>query len=200
MDNYTYGLEGKLYINLTNRCSNRCTFCVRNGLGDFNGYDLFLSREPSADEVLAAIDNPQNYREIVFCGYGEPSYRLDVLISVANVLKKHGVPLRLNTNGQAELILGREVADELSACIDTVSISLNATNAEAYQSLCNSEFGDRAFPAVLKFARSCKNAGMEVFLSVVDILSDEEIAEAKNIAEACGVEFKVRKLIAPANI
>ena len=142
-----YELDGALYLNLTNACPNRCTFCVRNFAPGVGGYDLWLGREPPAEQVLAAVGDPSRYREIVFCGYGEPTCRLDVSWQVARALKGRGVPLRLNTNGLGNLINGRDILPDLAGLLDVVSVSLNAANAADYDRLCHSRYGEAAFPA-----------------------------------------------------
>jgi len=168
---------------------------VRNSGEFFCGYNLKLEYEPTADMVLADIKNLKAHNEIVFCGYGEPTYRFDTLVEIAKKLKPFGIPLRLNTNGQAELILGRDVSKELAELIDTISISLNAAGAEKYQKMCQSQFGEKAFAAIIEFAKKCKNAGANVVFSVVDVLSDDELSDAKKIAEEYGADFRIRSLI-----
>ena len=143
----TYELHNSLYVNLTNRCSNACTFCVRTKHDNVNGEDdLWLEREPTLDEIKADFEKRDldKYDAVVFCGFGEPTERFDDLIAVAKWLKsKHpGLSIRINTNGQANLICGRDVTPEMEGVIDCVSISLNAENAEKYQSLCRSRFGE----------------------------------------------------------
>ncbi|MCL2630110.1 MAG: TatD family nuclease-associated radical SAM protein [Firmicutes bacterium] len=195
MNTFVYKLSTSLYINLTNRCSNDCVFCVRNLSDSLGGYDLRLSREPLASEVLNLIEKERDYSEVVFCGYGEPTCCFDTLIVIASALKAQGVKTRLNTNGQANLILKRNVAKELASVIDIISISLNAVSAEKYQEVCKSEFGKDAFGALLSFAKECAEAGAKVILSAVDILSEEEILSAKEIAKTAGAEFRLRALI-----
>ena len=125
-----YTIRNSLYINLTNRCSNACSFCMRETYPIVKGHHLGLKREPTADEVLKAIGDPSGYDEVVFCGYGEPTERLDVLITVARYLKSKGKRIRLDTNGHGDLINGRSIISELKGLIDTICISLNAETAE----------------------------------------------------------------------
>ena len=113
MDVYCYELDGNLYINLTNRCSNDCRFCVRAVNPNYYGNDLWLSKEPTAEEVIAALPD-KNYNEVVFCGYGEPTFRIKELVEIGKELKKRGYIVRLNTNGQGNLINGRNIVDELA--------------------------------------------------------------------------------------
>lgn len=193
-----YVLEQSLYINLTNRCSNRCTFCVRDkdcGIGDVN---LWLDKEPTLEEVIADIDkfNPDHFKEVVFCGYGEPTMRLDVLLSAAKHIKEnYHVPVRINTNGQADLMYPEAVPPKLSGLIDVVSISLNAKNAEEYQAICQSVYGEESFDALIKFAKDCTEFVPEVIMSVVDVLPQEDIEACRKIAEKAGARLRVRELI-----
>ncbi len=197
----TYEYFDSLYVNLTNRCSNACSFCVRTKHDTVNGKDnLWLDHEPTLEEIKADFmkRNLENYREVVFCGYGEPTMRFHDMIAIATWLKEQypSLPIRLNTNGQANLICGEDVTASMEGCIDSVSISLNAENAEKYQKLCNSEFGgDAAFHAVIQFGKLAKRYVPEVIFSVVDVMTEQEIAACRNIAEECGVKFRVRALI-----
>ena len=192
---FTYQLGDSLYINLTNRCTNDCDFCVRhqpNGIGD---YDLWLTREPEAAEVIALIPDPTQYRQIVFCGYGEPMIRLDALKEIAAYVKEKGGQVRINTNGQANLIHGRDVTGELAGLVDEMNISLNASDAEKYQAMCHSEFGEAAFEGLLDFAARAAKVVPKVVLSVVDVIGEEEIARCRKAAERIGVPLRVRAMI-----
>lgn len=196
----TYELGSSLYVNITNRCSNACAFCVRNKHDTVNGTDnLWLDREPSVDEIKAVFEkrDVSAYDAVVFCGYGEPMMRADVVIEVAKWLKEKysGVKIRINTNGQANMICGEDITPRFEGIIDCVSISLNAENAEKYQKLCKSEYGEAAYDGLLEFARLAKRYVPEVVLSVVDIMKSEEIEQCRKIAENCGVKFRVREFI-----
>lgn len=197
----TYEFSDSLYVNMTNRCSNACTFCLRNNHDDVNGVDnLWLTREPTLEEIKEDFlkRDLTKYRAVVFCGYGEPTERFDDLIAVARWLKQISpdTPIRLNTNGQANLIMGRDVTPEMQGCIDTVSISLNAENAEKYQAVCRSRFGgEAAFEGLKQFAVRAKQYVGEVIFSVVDLMTPEEIDRCRKIAEDCGVKFRVREYI-----
>ncbi len=197
----TYELENALYINMTNRCSNDCTFCVRNNHDTINGVDnLWLDSEPTVEEVKADFKKRDmtKYSSIVFCGYGEPLMRFDDCMEVARWLKKEypTLPIRINTNGQANLVEKRDVTPEFDGIIDSISISLNASNAKRYQELCQSVFGEAAFEGLQDFARLSKRYVPKVTLSIVDHdISKEEIQQCREIAEECGVEFRVRAYI-----
>ncbi|MBQ8371514.1 MAG: radical SAM protein [Clostridia bacterium] len=199
----TYEVDGALYVNITNRCSNRCEFCIRNNDDGAYGSDsLWLEREPTAEEVLASIlsRDLDTYRELVFCGYGEPSYRLADCRRIALAVKeKHpAMPVRINTNGQSDLILGENTAPMYEGAFDTVSVSLNTPSAEKYAQICHPVYGLDAFDAMLAFTKNVKNYVHNVVLSVVrESLSEEELAECLRIAEECGVELRVRTYIPP---
>jgi Pyruvate-formate lyase-activating enzyme len=194
-----YEVGNALYLNITNRCTNNCSFCVRykpQGAGVLSEMNLWLEREPSVDEVIKDIQKRaiSKYKELVFCGYGEPMVRTDDIIEICRNLKeKYSIPIRINTNGQANLIYGRDIAPRLEGLIDSVSISLNAKNKENYQSVCQSIFGDAAFDAVLDFAARCKKYVPKVTLSVVDFIPGEDIQICREIAQNIGVEFRVRQ-------
>jgi TatD DNase family protein len=190
---------GSLYLNVTNRCSNDCGFCVRQGPGfSLAGFDMRLAREPSAAEVLEAIEEAAAERaapfhEVVFCGFGEPTYRLDLISEVGRALREQHQWVRLNTNGQAALIAGRDPLPDLEGAVDCVSISMNAPDALTYEALCRPTFGQAAYPAVRAFAEACVGRFPEVVLTVVGFtLSDEDIDRSEAVAERLGAEFRVR--------
>lgn len=192
----TYIVGNNLYVNTTNRCPNACEFCIRtkqDGYGNANS--LWLDREPTKEEILEDIlkRTLSDYHELVFCGYGEPFYRIDDIVWVAKNLKAiQPVTVRINTNGLADLMFGYSVSPKLEGAIDTVSISLNASNAKDYNAICHSEFGENAFEAMLTFAKTAKNYVPNVFFSVVDLIGEEEIEKCRKIAEDCEVGFTVR--------
>ncbi len=140
MDTICYEAYKNLYINLTNRCSADCTFCIRNFADGVHGYNLKLSKEPSTQEVIEALEKTDlsKYKEIVFTGLGEPTLRFDVVLAVTRWLKSQNIKVRLDTNGQAALINpGKDVILELKeAGIDSISVSLNAESEEKYNKLC----------------------------------------------------------------
>ncbi|SHJ94441.1 TatD family nuclease-associated radical SAM protein [Desulforamulus aeronauticus] len=187
-----YQIGDALYLNITNRCSNRCAFCIRdtdNGVG----YHLWLDKDPTAAEILNTIDNPAQYREIVFCGYGEPLSRLDVVKEVAAVLKERGArSIRVNTNGQANQYYGRNVVSDLVGLVDVISISLNAQNAVSYMELCHPQGGEEAYYAMLDFARKCVGVIPKVILSVVE-WPGVDVEACRSIAKNLGAEFRLRK-------
>ena len=192
-----YTLSDNLYINLTNRCTCACTFCVRNKKDAVGSADsLWLEHEPSAQEVMDELSGRDlsSYRQIVFCGYGEPTERLDVLLDVARYLKSvTSVPIRINTNGLSDLSYGKDTAALLESLIDSVSISMNAGNAEKYLQITRSRFGIDSFDALLRFAQNCLKYVPHVRLSIVDILDPEEIEACKTISKRIGVPLLIRQ-------
>ncbi len=186
-----YPIRSSLYLNLTNRCTNDCIFCVRKKTDFIKGHNLRLNREPDFEEVISAIGDPGYYKEIVFCGYGEPLLRLDLVKQVAAWLKQRGARVRLNTNGQGNLIHGRNVAPELKGLIDEVSVSLNAHDRETYGRICPSRFGGRAFGEVLAFIGECKKAGMGTAFTVLD-MPGVDLAACRELAKKLDVGIRIR--------
>ncbi|MDR3552145.1 MAG: TatD family nuclease-associated radical SAM protein [Clostridia bacterium] len=195
----TYKVGAGLYVNVTNRCTNCCEFCIRRyGEGVGSADSLWLEREPSKEEILGEIEASglTQYSELVFCGYGEPLERFDDVVWVCHALRQtHKIPIRINTNGQSDLICGRETPPELAGIVDVISISLNAPDARTYAKLCSPVFGERTFDAVMKFAADCIRYIPKVILSVVDVIDDEQIARCRALAEGIGAEFRVRSLL-----
>ncbi len=199
----TYEVENGLYINITNRCSNSCEFCIRkNGDGAYGSDSLWLVREPTLEEIKADIDSRslEKYSEVVFCGYGEPSYRLAEAREVALYIKSKApaLPIRINTNGHSDLIHGIDTAPLYEGAFDTVSISLNTPSAERYVEICHPIFKEEAFEKLRIFAKNVKKYVQNTMFSVVkETLSEAELAECKRIADTCGVTLKVRTYIPP---
>ena len=199
----TYIVEDKLYVNITNKCSNRCEFCIRNnGDGAYGSDSLWLEREPTREEILESIFSwdLSAFPELVFCGYGEPTYRLDDAVFVAKAVKGKfpKIKVRINTNGHSDLILGRETAPEYEGAFDIVSISLNTPSRERYQQICHSIFGEDSFDALLHFASEVKRFVPIVSLSAVkETLSLEEIEQCRKICDSLGVTLRLRDYIPP---
>ena len=192
-----YEVHGNLYVNLTNRCPCACTFCLRQTRDHMENSDvLWLEREPSVEEAIAAFGkvDMDKYKEVVFCGFGEPMMRLDAMVEVAAFVKrKYGKPTRVNTNGLADLIYGQPTAYRLRGLIDTVSISLNTPNKERYYELTRSKFGIGSFDAVLAYAKACKAEGCHVVMTTVDTtLTREEEDQCRKICEELGVTYRIR--------
>lgn len=187
-----YPIRNSLYLNVTNRCSNRCTFCTRETSPIVKGHDLSLDREPTAQEVLAAAGDITRYDEVVFCGFGEPLLRWDMVREVALVLKGRGARVRINTNGQARLFLDRDILPEMAGVIDALSISLNAPDAAGYQRICRPDAGESAYAAVQEFIREAKKYVPRVTASIV-ALPGVDIEACRRIAvEELGAAFRIR--------
>ena len=202
MADIIYKLEENTYMNITNKCPCRCTFCIRsqgNAVGDAENL-WFYGNEPSLDEIKAAIDayDFSDVKTVVFCGYGEPTERLDVLLETTAYLRsvKPDLHIRLNTNGLSDLLNKRPTAKEICELMDTVSISLNEYNSEKYEALCHPSFGEKAFPAILKFAEDCKACGVNLKFSVVDVISKEDIDACQALADKMGIPLRVRNYTA----
>ncbi|MDD2309136.1 MAG: TatD family nuclease-associated radical SAM protein [Desulfuromonadaceae bacterium] len=187
-----YKIRNSLYLNITNRCSNRCTFCAKFDDFTVKGHNLLLNSEPSFEEVMAAIGTPSAIDEVVFCGYGEPLIRLDLVKQVAGVLKARGYQIRINTDGQANLAHGRNILPELAGLVDSISISLNAPDAATYCRLCNTPFGEAGFAGVCDFIRAASAHIPQVIASAVTV-PGVDIEACRILAESLGAEFRVRE-------
>lgn len=193
----TYPVKNGIYINMTNRCPCACTFCLRQNSDCVYGSDpLWLEREPTVEEVCKSLDNWElsKYEEIVFCGYGEPTERLDDLLQVAKYIKsKSDIKIRINTNGLADLIHGKSTAHKLEGLIDTVSVSLNATNKEDYEKIVRPKFGIESYDAMLKFTKDCTAFVPDVVMTVVDVVTSPEEQElSRKICESVGAKLRIR--------
>ncbi len=193
----TYKVKNGIYINMTNRCPCACTFCLRNNGESIYGSDpLWLDHEPTVEEVCASIDgwDLDQYDELVFCGYGEPTERLDDLLQVASYVKgKSNIPIRINTNGLSDLIWKKRTAPLLKGKIDTVSVSLNATNAEEYNQLVRPKFGIDSFQAMLDFTKDCVQYVPNVVMTVVDVVTTPEEQDiCRSICASVGASLRVR--------
>ncbi len=186
-----YPIRDSLYLNITNRCSNACVFCVRNYTDFVKGHNLRLDHEPTYEEVLNSINHLDKYKEVVFCGYGEPTMRLDLLKDVARYLKSKNAGVRLNTNGLGNLIHKRNIVPELVGLIDVASISLNVDDGGKYERLCKPRFGENAFGQVIAFAKACKRVLPRTVLTVLD-MPEVDLKKCGKIAENLGVEFRIR--------
>lgn len=194
-----YNLHNNLYVNLTNRCPCACVFCerqLRDHVSAEEDASLWLEREPEVQEVIAAFEqhNVEAYDEIVFCGFGEPTERLDAVLEIASYLKAHyNKPIRINTNGLANLIWGEDVTPKLAGLIDTVSISLNTPDAKRYQQIVRSKFGDGSFEAMLTFAKNAKQYVPRVVLSTVETtITKEEEQQCADLCRSLGVSYRIR--------
>ena len=198
METITYEVKNGLYLNITNRCPCSCTFCIRNNDDHVYGSDpLWLDHEPSVAEICDAIDQRDlgKYEEVVFCGYGEPTERLDALLEVAAYIKKKSpIRIRVNTNGLSDLIYGERTAPKLKGLIDVVSISLNATNREDYLKMVRPKFGIDSFDAMLAFAKDCTTYVPDVVMTIVDtVTTKEEQEKSLQICKDLSVRLRIRE-------
>lgn len=196
----TYEYGDSLYINMTNACTNNCDFCLRgNSSGSLYAKNLWYDGiEPTREEFLENIKSRDlgKYREIVFCGYGEPTCRFDDMVYLAGEIKKLGdYKIRVNTNGQSDLITGRDTAPELEGKFDCISISLNGSSPEKYDEICHSCYGLDALPAILEFTRKACKYVPKVVMTVVDTMDKDEIERCRELCASTGAEFRVREYI-----
>lgn len=199
-NNIAYVLGHTLYLNITNRCPCACDFCIRTHSKSVgSGENLWLDEEPHRTDVMNALAEYDlgQYRELVFCGYGEPTCRLDDLLWICRKVRGlRDIPIRVNTNGLSDLINGRNTAPEFYGLVDAVSVSLNASTPEKYDAICHSQFGLDALPAVLKFTKEVGEYVPEVVMTVVD--NDTPQVELDACAALCketGAQFRVRRYI-----
>jgi TatD family-associated radical SAM protein len=198
-DALAYDLGLRRYLNVTSRCTLTCTFCPKHTHGEIWGRHLRLIRQPTADALVAAVRDVSWPREIVFCGLGEPTRRLDVLLDVATRLRARGAGrLRLNTDGLANLVAGRDVTRELVAVIDAFSVSLNAPDAATYASICPSRHGEAAYGAMQDFIRRLRARTAAITATAV-ALPGLDLDACRRVAEGLGVRFRARRYKPPAS-
>ena len=195
----TYKVKNGIYVNLTNRCPCACRFCLRqHGPTVFGSSPLWLEREPTVEEAKASLDgwDLAKYDEVVFCGYGEPTERLDDLLALARQLtaKAPAVRIRVNTNGLADLLHSRDTAPEFQGLVDVLSISLNTDDPKEYLEVCRPKFGEAAYPAMLAFAERAKAYVPDVVMTIVDspVTTAEQQARCRAITDRLGVRLRIR--------
>lgn len=197
----TYQHGDNLYVNTTNRCDFACTFCLRHNGNDGSIYtdNLWLEREPTREEILADIlaRDLSAYQQLVFCGFGEPSYRIVDIAWVIDQLKAQGhtIFIRMDTNGTGCQIHGRDICPDFANRFDMVSISLNAPTEKEYDAVCNSDFSG-SFQAMLAFAKEIQKYVPHVLMTVVDVIGEEAIEQCRTLCAEIGAEYRVRTYIA----
>jgi len=189
-----YPIRDSLYLNLTNRCTNRCSFCTREVSNYVKGHNLKLASEPSVEEVIADMGDISNYKEIVFCGFGEPTLRLEAVKKIASFAKKSAKKVRLVTNGEGDLINKRQIAGELKGLVDVVSVSLNAPDVTTYDRICRPVFGPAAFGGILSFIEGCAREGIKVEITCLDFIGPGDVEKTKAMVEKMGASFRLRHL------
>lgn len=203
-----YLLDGKIYINLTNRCTNDCIFCLRKDKDDVVGQTLWLDDESStADDVIKQFELKRNelltthnlpFKEVIFCGYGEPMLKFDVMKQVAKYIKDKypETKIRVNTNGHANYVYKKNVVPECKGLIDEFSVSLNGSTKEEYDELSQPKF-DEAYDEMKKFIKACFDEGISVVASVVEGYKGRhlDLEKCEEIAKSLGAKFRVREWI-----
>ena len=190
----SYQIGNALYLSINDRCTLECQFCPKTK-GDFHvkGYDLTMDHRPTADEIIASVDVPSVYDEVVFCGYGEPTLRLKTLLEVARALKAQQARIRLNTDGLANLVHKRNILPELSGLVDAVSVSMNAQNEPIYNRHCQPQLPG-SYQAMLDFLKQAPEYIPKVTATAIRGLEGVDIAACRKIAEDLGVNFRQREL------
>ncbi len=200
MADIVYEYAGGLYLNLTNECPCKCAFCIRDKMETLgSASEMWHETQPTFEDIKSALDSfdTSKYSEAVFCGYGEPTCALENLIKTAKYIKeKYGFKIRVNTNGLGNLINKRDITDELCDIADEISISLNAPDAQRYLKITRNDFGIESFDAMLDFTKKCVEKNGNVRMTVVDVITDEEIEQCRQIAESIGAKFVSRKYTA----
>lgn len=198
-DILVYELDNKIYINLTNRCTNDCIFCLRNDKDDVCGQNLRLNNEIfTAENVIAQLKNFKLSKEVVFCGYGEPMLKFEILKEVSKYIKKiyPEVTIRVNTNGHANFVYKKNVIPELKGLVDEFSVSLNASNSDEYNELSQPKF-ENAYDEVKKFIKASSDEGIKTIASIVDNYKGRkmDVEKCRKIANSLGAELRVREWI-----
>lgn len=193
-DTLVYTIDNRLYVNLTDRCTLACRFCPKhNGSKDVHDYNLTLSERPDPLKIIHLIGDPTQYEEVVFCGFGEPTLRLNALIEIATEVKMSGGKTRLNTDGLANLFHKKNVIPLLATCIDAISVSLNAQNEHLYTLHCAPSL-PHSFFAVLSFIEQAAQSIPDVTATAIDGLEGIDIHACEALALERGAKFKARKL------
>jgi TatD family-associated radical SAM protein len=194
-----YSLDSKVYINLTNRCTNDCIFCLRKDKDDVCGQELWLDSEDfAAQDVIEQLKNFELSSEVVFCGYGEPLLKFEILKEVAKYIKENypDIKIRINTNGHANYVYKKNIVPELVGLIDEISVSLNGSTAEEYDELSQPKF-ENAYEEVKKFIKCCSDAGIKTDTSIVDGYKGRRlnVQKCEEISKDLGAKLRVREWI-----
>jgi TatD family-associated radical SAM protein len=190
----SYQIGDCLYLSITDRCTLECSFCPKTqGDNTVKGFDLTLDHRPQAKEIIASINNPAKYKEVVFCGFGEPTLRLNVLLEVARYIKAEGGKVRINTDGLSNLVNKHDTLPELASCVDALSVSMNAQNEAIYNLHCQPALAE-SFNAMLQFLEDAPNSINQVTATAIEGLEGVDIAACEKLADKLGVQFRKRIL------
>lgn len=196
MADILYRYKERVYLNITNKCCCNCTFCLRNHQDHYGeAENLWFDKEPLAEEIIDAIDNYDfgDCKEVVFCGFGEPTMALETLLTISSYIRSHyRFRIRLNTNGLSDLIYNRSTAHEICNAVDSISISLNMPDAESYTEVVRPIYGEKAFGVMLRFAQDCKTYLNDVRFSVVDVVGKENVEKSRLLADSLGISLHIR--------
>lgn len=195
-----YPVHTGLYLNLTNRCPCACTFCIRQKNKKFYVQDsLWLEHEPNFEEIKASLlaEDLNKYSEFVFCGFGEPTEALDLLLETAKFLKsKTDKPIRINTNGLGNLINKKNITPLFEGLIDAVSISLNSSEARIYEKNVRPIYKEEAYPALIEFTREVRKYVPNVTMTTVaTTITHEDEENCRKLCEQLGVKYRIREFI-----
>lgn len=189
-----YKIRNSLYLNITDRCTLECAFCPKfNGTWQVHEHNLQLDHRPSTSDIINAIGDPSQYEEIVFCGYGEPTLRLKILLEVAEYIKLHHGKVRINTDGLANLVNKRNVLPELGKVVDALSVSMNAQSSDIYDIHCKPQLKG-SFEAMLDFLKQAPDYIPDVTATAINGLEGVDIDKCKALAQELGIKFRQREL------
>jgi len=190
----SYQIGNRLYLSINDRCTLECTFCPKTqGSLKVHNFDLTMNHRPEMEEIIASVGDPARYDEVVFCGYGEPTLRLKVLLEVAHYIKAHGGRVRINTDGLANLVHKEDVLPKLAACVDALSVSMNAQDEAVYNRYCVPNLPG-SFAAMLAFLEEAPKFIPDVTATAIDGLDGVDIAACERMTRKLGVHFRRREL------
>lgn len=188
--------DQSVYVNMTNRCCCSCTFCLRQTKQMMQENSLWLKKEPTVQEVIEELEkySISDFKEIVFCGFGEPLTRVNEIVEVAKYIKNKDkdCPIRINTNGLSSLTHKRDISVDLKGLVDTISISLNAPTKEEYYALTKSKYGIDSFDHMIAFAKNCMQHIPLVVFTIVDIIGETKIKQCQKLCHTLGIPLRIR--------
>lgn len=189
-----YDIGDNRYINIGKTCTLRCTFCPKqHGSWQVHEFNLKLARMPTSAQLIEALGDISRVNEVVFCGFSEPTLRLNVLLQVARWAKLQGGYVRVNTDGLGNLVHGRNILPELAECVDAVSISLNAQDERHYEQHCQPQLPG-SYQSLREFITLAPRYINSVTVTAIDGLAGVDIAACETIAHQAGAAFRRRML------